>query len=139
VLDMGEEKEAEVRKALTAVRFFLLPSSLSRVADEILEQINRLEGVSSFTKPRFWQKDPSSMVGSICIQLAPAPGYNAPSSHSHSHTQHVVPKYFANIEKTTARVRRTLRANIGGLEEVVIQVEPTGGFAEGGGGGELGG
>ncbi|GAA5852335.1 hypothetical protein JCM8547_006743 [Rhodosporidiobolus lusitaniae] len=111
ILDMGEEKEAEVRKALTA--------------------INRLEGVSSFTKPRFWQKDPSSMVGSICIQLAPAPGYNTGSSgHSHG----VVPKYYANIEKTTARVRRTLRANIGGLEDVVIQVEPTGGFPEVGSG-----
>ncbi|GAA5914613.1 hypothetical protein JCM6882_001217 [Rhodosporidiobolus microsporus] len=100
VLDMGEEKEAEVRKALTAVQ--------------------RLEGVSSFSRARFWRKDPSSMVGSICIQLAPAPGY--------AHTPHVAPKSFANIEKTTARVRRALRANIGGLEEVVIQVEPTGGL-----------
>lgn len=60
------------------------------------------------------------MVGSICIQLAPAPGY--------AHTPNVVPKYFANIEKTTARVRRVLRANIGGLQDVVIQVEPTGGL-----------
>ncbi|GAA6035667.1 hypothetical protein JCM8097_004960 [Rhodosporidiobolus ruineniae] len=113
VLDMGDEKEAEVRKALTALR--------------------RVEGVSSFTQPRFWQKDPSSTVGSICIQLAPAPGY--------SHTPHVAPKYFANVEKTTARVRRVLRANIGGLEDVVIQVEPTGGLRlEGGaaaGDGEL--
>ncbi|GAA5981239.1 hypothetical protein JCM11641_005621 [Rhodosporidiobolus odoratus] len=100
ILDMGEEREEEVKKALAA--------------------LNRIEGVSSFTKPRFWQKDPATMVGSICIQLAPAPGY--------AHTPNVVPKYFANIEKTTARVRRVLRANIGGLQDVVIQVEPTGGL-----------
>ncbi|GAA6009529.1 hypothetical protein JCM10207_003815 [Rhodosporidiobolus poonsookiae] len=103
VLDMGEEKEAEVRKALTA--------------------LHRVEGVSSFTKPRFWQKDPASMVGSICIQLAPAPGY--------AQVPHVAPKHFADLEKVRARVRRVLRSNIGGLDELVIQFEPTGGLEVG--------
>ncbi|GAA5907356.1 cation diffusion facilitator family transporter [Sporobolomyces salmoneus] len=99
VLDLGEEKEAEVRKALTAV--------------------HRLEEVSSFTRPRFWQKDPSSVVGSICIQLSPSASSVFDSSRA--------PEHFANIEKVTARVRRTLRSHIGGLDELTIQVEGSGG------------
>ncbi|GAA6016759.1 hypothetical protein JCM11491_001797 [Sporobolomyces phaffii] len=95
VLDLGEEKEAEVRKALTAV--------------------HRIEGVASLSRPRFWQKDPSSVVGSICIQLSPAPSsvFGTPRA----------PEHYANIEKTKARVRKALRSNIGGLEELVIQVD----------------
>ncbi|GAA5858967.1 hypothetical protein JCM1840_006638 [Sporobolomyces johnsonii] len=100
VLDMGEEKEAEVRKALTA--------------------LHRTEGVASFTKPRFWSKDPASVVGSICIQLAPSP--------SSSHDSHRPPEHYANVEKVTARVRKVLRSNIGGLDDLTIQVEPTSGF-----------
>ncbi|BGP33543.1 Putative zinc transporter msc2 [Rhodotorula toruloides] len=101
VLDMGEEKEAEVRKALTA--------------------LGRVEGVASFTKPRFWQKDPSSMVGSICIQLAPASG-SAYDAHGRP-TQ-----FHASIDRVHARVRRVLRSHIAGLDDLTIQVEPTGGL-----------
>ncbi|GAA5874053.1 hypothetical protein JCM16303_002674 [Sporobolomyces ruberrimus] len=95
VLDMGEEKEVEVRKALTAV--------------------HRIEGVASFKRPRFWQKDPSSVVGSICIQLSPSPSSVFNSTRA--------PEHFANIDKVKTRVRRVLRSNIGGLEELTIQVE----------------
>ncbi|BGP25976.1 Putative zinc transporter msc2 [Rhodotorula toruloides] len=101
VLDMGEEKEAEVRKALTA--------------------LGRVEGVASYTKPRFWQKDPSSMVGSICIQLAPASG-SAYDAHGRP-TQFQV-----SIDRVTARVRRVLRSHIAGLDDLTVQVEPAGGL-----------
>ncbi|GAA5959011.1 hypothetical protein JCM3765_000800 [Sporobolomyces pararoseus] len=100
VLDLGEEKEAEVRKALTAV--------------------HRIEGVASFTRPRFWQKDPASVVGSICVQLSPSPS----SVFDHSRA----PEHFANIDKVTARVRKTLKSHIGGLDELTIQVEKSSGF-----------
>ncbi|CEQ41147.1 SPOSA6832_02850, partial [Sporobolomyces salmonicolor] len=100
VLDMGEEKEAEVRKALTA--------------------LHRTEGVASFTKPRFWSKDPASVVGSICIQLAPSP--------SSSYNSDRPPDHYANVEKVTARVQKVLRRHIGGLHDLTIQVEPTSGF-----------
>ncbi|BGP41590.1 Putative zinc transporter msc2 [Rhodotorula kratochvilovae] len=100
MLDMGEETEADVRKALTAVQ--------------------RIEGVASFTRPRFWQKDPSAMVGSICIQLAPSPS---------EYTAHGRPPlHYADVDKVTARVRRALRSHIAGLDELTIQVEPTGGL-----------
>ncbi|GAA5950931.1 hypothetical protein JCM21900_000376 [Sporobolomyces salmonicolor] len=100
VLDMGEEKEAEVRKALTA--------------------LHRIEGVASFTKPRFWSKDPASVVGSICIQLAPSPSSSCNSDRP--------PEHYANVEKVTARVQKVLRRHIGGLHDLTIQVEPTSGF-----------
>ncbi|KWU42387.1 CDF-like metal transporter, partial [Rhodotorula sp. JG-1b] len=100
VLDMGPEREAELRKALV--------------------EVSRLQGVSSFTKPRFWLLDPLTMVGSICIQLAPASSpydsHGAPSRH------------YADFAKTKARVRRTLKRHVAGLEYLTIQMEPTGGW-----------
>ncbi|GJN90397.1 hypothetical protein Rhopal_003408-T1 [Rhodotorula paludigena] len=88
MLDMGEEQEADVRKALTA--------------------------------------DPSSMVGSICVQLAPSAG----STHGSAYDSHGRPthQHFADCERVRARVRRTLRANIAGLDELTVQVEPTSGL-----------
>ena len=79
----------------------------------------RIEGVASYTRPRFWQKDPATVVGSIRIQLALAPSsvFDDASSRA-GDTRH-----FANVEKVTARVRRTLRNHIGGLDELTIQAE----------------
>lgn len=83
-------------------------------------QVSRLQGVSSFTKPRFWLLDPSTMVGSICIQLAPA---------SSPYDSHGVPsRHYADFAKTKARVRRTLKRHVAGLEYLTIQMEPTGGW-----------
>ncbi|GAA5998586.1 cation diffusion facilitator family transporter [Rhodotorula paludigena] len=106
MLDMGEEQEADVRKALTA--------------------LHRVEGVASFTRARFWPKDPSSMVGSICVQLAPSPG----STHGSAYDSHGRPthQHYADCERVRARVRKTLRANIAGLDELTVQVEPTSGL-----------
>ncbi|GAA5990177.1 hypothetical protein JCM10908_005859 [Rhodotorula pacifica] len=99
-LDMGPEREDELRKALV--------------------EVSRLPGVSSFTKPRFWLLNSSTMVGSICIQLAPASSpydsYGQPSRH------------YADFMKTKSRVRKTLKRHIAGLEYLTIQMEPTGGL-----------
>ncbi|KAM0786639.1 hypothetical protein ACM66B_002091 [Microbotryomycetes sp. NB124-2] len=104
VLDMGEEREAQVRSGLMAV--------------------SRIEGVHSYTHPRFWAKDPSSMVGSICIQLAPSKASQDTSRPDSS----MYSGHYADVEKTKARVRKALRAAVAGLDELVIQVEPTEGF-----------
>ncbi|KAK4048858.1 putative zinc transporter msc2 [Microbotryomycetes sp. JL221] len=114
MLDIGEEREAQVRKALDAVM--------------------RCEGVHSFSNPRFWPKDPSSMVGSISIQLAPSKSSidpTRPSSSTLSETRSnstITTGHYADIEKTKQRVRKALRSHIAGLDELVIQVEPTEGF-----------
>ncbi|KAK4705893.1 solute carrier family 30 (zinc transporter), member 5/7, partial [Phenoliferia sp. Uapishka_3] len=99
VLDMGEERETEVRNALLALK--------------------NVEGLSSYTCARFWPKDPSTMIGSIAVQLAPSPSSLDPSR----------PDHFANVEKVTQRVQRVLKNAIGGLEELTIQVEPTQGLS----------
>lgn len=87
-------------------------------------QLNRVEGLSSYSCARFWAKDPASMVGSIAIQLAPSPSSHDPSRPESSvDTQH-----YSNIDKVTARVRRVLRSGIGGLTELVVEVQPTSGL-----------
>lgn len=64
---------------------------------------------------RFWPKDPSTMIGSITIQLTQLPeNPNEPSSNNG--------KNYANIEKTTARVKKLLRQGVGGLSELTVQV-----------------
>ncbi|KAL8291897.1 hypothetical protein RQP46_002155 [Phenoliferia psychrophenolica] len=109
VLDMGEEREAEVRAALLSLK--------------------NIEGLASYTSARFWPKDPSTMIGSLAIQLAPSS-----SNHDPSHPESIAASggktyHYANVEKVTARVQKALRNAIGGLEELTIQVEPTHGLA----------
>lgn len=78
--------------------------------------MQRVDGVASYSNARFWQKDPSSMVGSLCIQLAPAP-------NDYSAQQGRAPLHYADVDKVTAKVRRALRSSIGGLDDLTIQVE----------------
>lgn len=127
MLDMGDETEADVRKALTAVRPFLsfpstgnLLSILTLSSPPIAAQVQRIEGVASYTHPRFWQKDPSSVVGSLCIQLAPSAGADYSAAHGRA------PLNYADVDKVTARVRRALRSNIAGLDDLTIQVSGAG-------------
>ncbi|KAI8460882.1 cation efflux family-domain-containing protein [Phakopsora pachyrhizi] len=51
ILELGAEKEVKVRKALN--------------------QLSKIEGLSSYSMPRFWPKDPSKISGSIHLQLTP--------------------------------------------------------------------
>lgn len=124
ILDMGPEREEEVKKALVEVRRASRPACADSGLTPLRPQVSRLEGVASFTRPRFWLLDSSTMVGSIAIQLAPA------SSAYDSHGQ--PSRHYASFEKTKARVRRTLKRHVAGLEHLSIQMEPTGGFASDG-------
>lgn len=105
-LDLGNSREEEVRKALA--------------------ELNSVEGLSSFAAPRFWPKDPETMVGSIHIQLSPSP-----SSHDPSHTGAQTPanNHYHNIDRVVARVDMTLRRAIKGLTELSIQVEGSEGYS----------
>lgn len=46
---------------------------------EALAELNGIEGLASYTSPRFWPKDGSSVIGSIRIRLAPAAASVDPS------------------------------------------------------------
>lgn len=70
---------------------------------------------------RFWPKDPSTMVGSISIQLAPARSIDSDGPTT-TDTSSVKILHYANIEKVTAKVKKILRQGVGGLEELTVQV-----------------
>lgn len=119
VLDMGEEREVEVQKALVSVTSYLIFFGYKEMTDIAVQQLNYIEGVASYSAARFWAKDPSTMIGSIKIQLA-----SSPSSHDPTSTN-ILPQRYANIEKVKSRVNKALRGGIGGLAELTIQVEGT--------------
>ncbi|KAI0820393.1 cation efflux family-domain-containing protein [Trametes gibbosa] len=73
-----------------------------------LSELAPIEGLASYTTPRFWPKDSASIIGTIHIQLA----------HSAS------PAIRAGRTRTSSdRVDKLLRSRIPGLEELTIQVE----------------
>ncbi|KZT27795.1 cation efflux protein [Neolentinus lepideus HHB14362 ss-1] len=75
-----------------------------------LLELDSLEGVASYKLPRFWPKDSSSVIGSICIQI------NTVWLHSESSDA-------SEIDRVVERVDSLLRSRISGLEELTIQVE----------------
>ncbi|KIJ61997.1 hypothetical protein HYDPIDRAFT_115148 [Hydnomerulius pinastri MD-312] len=86
--------------------------------ESALKELEHVEGVASYSSPRFWPKDPASVIGSIHIQLSP--------SHAHSHS-HLPNEKRTNIDRVLERVDTLLRSRIPGLEEVTIQLEEASG------------
>ncbi|CCM00381.1 uncharacterized protein FIBRA_02411 [Fibroporia radiculosa] len=85
---------------------------------KILSELSSIEGLASYTSPRFWPKDDSSIIGSIHIQLDVSPSsYDPTGPHSSKRT------VFANVDRVVERVDKMLRNKIPGLEELTIQVE----------------
>ncbi|KAJ7281878.1 cation efflux protein [Mycena rebaudengoi] len=88
--------------------------------DKALAELASIEGLASFTAPRFWPKDSSSLVGSIHIQLAPSASSFDPSG-PHSNQR----RTYANLDRVVERVDSLLRQRISGLAELTIQVDET--------------
>ncbi|KAJ3797766.1 cation efflux protein [Lentinula aff. detonsa] len=83
-----------------------------------LTELSSIEGLSSYSTPRFWPKDANSLIGSIHIQLAPSPAAFDP------HGPHSAMKMtYARLDRVVERVDSMLRQRIEGLEELTIQVE----------------
>lgn len=77
-----------------------------------------IQGLASYSEPRFWPKDSSSLIGSIHIQVAPSAASIDPSGpHSTQRTT------YTRIDRVIERVDALLRQKIRGLEELTIQVE----------------
>ncbi|KAG6335807.1 hypothetical protein ID866_3285 [Astraeus odoratus] len=79
---------------------------------QALMELSHVEGVASYSSPRFWPKDSTSIIGSIRIQLTDL------TSHDHPQQSH--------IDQVLERVNGLLRSRIPGLEEVTIQLEKFG-------------
>ncbi|KAG9128131.1 putative zinc transporter msc2 [Ceratobasidium sp. 392] len=83
---------------------------------QALIELSSVEGLASYTAPRFWPKDGESMAGSIHIQLSPsAASYDPAGAHRAQHTTYV------NSERVVDRVEQLLRSRIHGLDELAIQ------------------
>ncbi|KAF5369230.1 hypothetical protein D9757_010038 [Collybiopsis confluens] len=86
--------------------------------EEALAELKSIEGLASYSCPRFWPKDANSLIGSIHVQLAPSAASVDPHG-PHS----TVKTTFTKLDRVVERVDRLLRQKIRGLEELTIQVE----------------
>ncbi|KIK61561.1 hypothetical protein GYMLUDRAFT_42562 [Collybiopsis luxurians FD-317 M1] len=92
----------------------------SRAANiqQALVDLKSIEGLSSYSCPRFWPKDATSLIGSIHIQLAPsAAAFDPHGPHS------TVKTTYTKLDRVVERVDSLLRERIQDLEELTIQVE----------------
>ncbi|KAG6868188.1 hypothetical protein C0993_006401 [Termitomyces sp. T159_Od127] len=85
---------------------------------QALAELSSIQGVASYSEPRFWPKDASTIIGSIHIQLAPSASTLDPGGpHSNQRTT------YTSLDRVTERVDALMREKIHGLEELTIQVE----------------
>ena len=77
-----------------------------------------IEGLASYSAPRFWPKDSTSLIGSIHIQVEQAPASLDPTGPNGSSKP-----VWASVERVVERVDTILRNRIKGLEELTIQVD----------------
>ncbi|EJF64178.1 cation efflux protein [Dichomitus squalens LYAD-421 SS1] len=85
---------------------------------EALTELKPIEGLASYSAPRFWPKDSSSTIGTIHIQLAHSASSLDPGG-PHSSTRATVTR----VDRVVERVDKLLRSRVPGLEELTIQVE----------------
>jgi len=78
-------------------------------------KLSSIEGLSSYSVPRFWPKDSASLIGSIHIQLKPS--FDRLGPHSTSEIT------YTNLDRVVENVDTLLREKISGLDELTIQVE----------------
>ncbi|KAE8231241.1 hypothetical protein CF326_g3747 [Tilletia indica] len=129
VLDIGEEKEKEVLDALA--------------------ELENIEGVASYSNPRFWPKDAESYVGTIRLQvqtcyLSDTAGPSdkitpvaslLPSSSIHNLGSNKNIATLVEPELLARTVERHLKSHIHGLQSVTVQLELTPPMRSPGGGG----
>lgn len=92
VLDLDDDKERQVREAVTS--------------------LNQLEGIANVSRPRFWLKDPSSMIGSVHVRLVTTTTQD-PSRPSIA---------AVDPDKALARVQQALHSRIANLTELIVEI-----------------
>ncbi|MBW0473868.1 hypothetical protein O181_013583 [Austropuccinia psidii MF-1] len=113
MLDLGDEKEREVRMALG--------------------KLSTIEGLSSYSAPRFWPKDSTMICGSIHLQLDPREHVSTQSSLlllKQDEEKDQNDWTYEGIEKIKKKVLKILNQEISGLDELIIQIEGFKGFKE---------
>ncbi|PWN44272.1 cation efflux protein [Ceraceosorus guamensis] len=107
-----------------------LPDEQERDVVNALQELQHVEGLESFSQPRFWPKDAEKLVGSIRLQLSTAApsvqaltdGDTSPkmngAGESHAEWPPVV-----SPEALAARVESVLRKRLPALDTLAIQLE----------------
>lgn len=117
-LDVGD-RDVDIQHALSDVsRCYQLFVPFIYIENPLISlsfKLSSIEGLSSYSVPRFWPKDSASLVGSIHIQLKPS--FDPLGPHSTSEIT------YTNLDRVVENVDTLLREKISGLEELTIQVE----------------
>jgi zinc transporter 5/7 len=89
-------------------------------------KLSSIEGVASYTSPRFWPKDSTSLIGSIHVQIKPL--LLPPLHSSELQRRGGISGTFSSsrIDRVVERVEGLLKERIRGLEELTVQVERAG-------------
>ncbi|KIJ55441.1 hypothetical protein M422DRAFT_57868 [Sphaerobolus stellatus SS14] len=82
-----------------------------------LHEVKTIDGVASYSQPRFWPKDADTLVGSIHVQLAPVAAADPTGPHSARGA------VYANVDRILEQVDEVLRSGIKGLAKLTIQIE----------------
>ena len=88
-------------------------------------KLSSIEGVASYTSPRFWPKDSTSIIGSIHVQIKPL----ALPLHLSGELQRkgeFSGTSSSRIDRVVERIEGLLKERIRGLEELTVQVERAG-------------
>lgn len=120
-----DHRDRSIRNALTEVSPPPIPPPNHETNSPCFEQLKPIEGVASYSAPRFWPKDSASIIGTIHIQLAPS-GVSLDPGGPHSSTRTT----FARLDRVVERVDKLLRSRISGLEELTIQVEDSSHYSD---------
>lgn len=79
-------------------------------------KLSSIEGLASYTSPRFWPKDSTSLIGSIHVQIKPLPPAQRDLEISGTSSP-------SRIDKVVERVEGLLKKRVRGLEKLTVQVE----------------
>lgn len=115
-LDVAEPRDVMIQEALTEVCCIATRRKERKLT--LSTQLNLIEGLASYSMPRFWPKDSSALIGSIHIQLAVSAA-SSDRSGPHASTRNT----YTRLDRVVELVDKSLRARIPGLEELTIQVE----------------
>jgi len=84
-------------------------------------KLSSIEGLASYTSPRFWPKDSTSLIGSIHVQVKPL---LLPPLHSSQSRGEISGTFLSSrIDIVVERVEGLLKERIRGLEQLTVQVE----------------
>lgn len=93
------------------------------VIENALSELPSIPGLMSYTSPRFWPKDATTIIGSIHIQLSTS---SSLSSFDPTSPRSADGVKNSRLERVVESVDSLLKAKIPGLEELTIQAEESG-------------